>query len=124
MKALRLAFISGLLLISSAWAGNVQPPLRDGEYVFRHMYAEAEHYRIKSIEVLVKISGNHVVVINNTCSDVFPIGVLEEGTLIWHSESRQWIIGTAPSDIDAEEVGGCTDGPTVIDLQNRIYWTC
>lgn len=124
MKALRLVFISGPLLISSAWAGDVQPPLRDGEYVFKHMCAEAEHYRINSIEVLVKISGNYVVVINNTRSDVFPMGVLEEGTLTWYSESRQWIIGSAPSDSDAEEVGGCTDGPTIIAPRNRIYWTC
>lgn len=124
MKASRLAFISGLLLIGSSWADNVHPPLSDGEYVFKHMYAEAEHYKINSIEVLVKISGNHVVVINNTHSDVFPMGVLEEGTLMWHSESGQWIIGTLPSDSEAAEVGGCTDGPTAIDIQNRIYWTC
>lgn len=124
MKASSSSFLAALLLISNAWAGNVMMPLEDGEYIFQHKYAEAEQYRIRSIELLVEIRGNHIVVINNDRSDVFPMGVLEEGTLMWHSKSGQWIIGTVPSDSDADEVGGCTDGPTVIDLQKRIYWTC
>ena len=24
----------------------------------------------------------------------------------------------------AEAVGGCSDGPEVVDLEKRIYWTC
>ena len=24
----------------------------------------------------------------------------------------------------ATEVGGCSDGPEVVDLKKRIYWTC
>jgi hypothetical protein len=62
--------------------------------------------------------------VNESESDVFPRGILEEGTLIWHKKSAQWIIGQVPADADAGEVGGCSDGPAVIDLEKKIYWTC
>ena len=71
-----------------------------------------------------QIRGRHIVLINNDRADVFPAGLIAEGTLMWHAASGQWIIGTAPADADATEVGGCSDGPDVIDLQSRVYWTC
>ena len=43
---------------------------------------------------------------------------------MWHSASGQWIIGQSPADKAAAEVGGCSDGPPVIDLTARIFWTC
>jgi len=114
-------------MLLSSCGKNVQDkqiPLKDGEYTFEHKYAEAEQHQIKSITLIVKIVGKHIMVINNDHDDVFPMGVLEEGTLMWHSESSQWIIGQNPSDANAPEVGGCSGGPTVIDLEKRIYWTC
>jgi hypothetical protein len=99
-------------------------PLEDGQYFFEHKYAEAEHYQIKSIQLIVEIDGRTVVVINNDRFDVFAQGVLEEGTLMWHSKSRQWIIGDSPTDRNRDDIGGCSGGPNVIDLVNRIYWTC
>ena len=119
--------LATVLLINSVSlpAGQeMVPPLKDGNYIFEHKYEEAEQHTIKSIKLNVKITGNHIVVINNDRFDVFPKGILEEGTLMWHSQSQQWIIGTTPSDKDAQEVGGCTGGPTVVDLEKRIYWTC
>lgn len=125
MKATVLFFLATVLVTSSVAAKQeMKLPLKDGEYVFEHKFAEAEHHRIKSIKLNVKIKGRHIVVINNDRFDVFPKGILEEGTLMWHSKSGQWIIGNKPSDKDAIDVGGCSDGPTEIDLEKRIYWTC
>jgi hypothetical protein len=125
MKTTAILLIATFLL-SSCVAGEQEKklPLKDGEYIFEHKYAEAEQYRIKSITLNVIIKGRHIVVINNDRYDVFPKGVLEEGTLMWHSRSGQWIIGNSPSDKNAIDVGGCSEGPTVIDLEKRIYWTC
>ena len=103
---------------------KIELPLKDGEYIFTHKFAEAEQHTIQSIKVTVKIKGNHIAVINNDKFDVFPEGILEEGTLMWHTKSQQWIIAHQPSDADLDDVGGCSDGPTVIDLRKRIYWTC
>lgn len=43
---------------------------------------------------------------------------------MWHAASGQWIVGYEPGDAAAPCLGGCSDGPAVIDLEKRIYWTC
>ena len=101
---------------------STEPPLVSGDYTFAHRFVE--HPDIPSIELAVQIRGRHIVLINNDRTDVFPAGVIAEGTLMWHGASGQWIIGTEPTDVDATEVGGCSDGPEVIDLRRKAYWTC
>ena len=113
-----------LVLVISACQSRPEPPLPSGDYVFAHEFAEAEQSKIPSIKLDVQIRGRHIVLTNNDKTDVFPAGVIEEGTLMWHAGSRQWIIGTKPTDLDAPEVGGCSDGPQVLDLERKIYWTC
>jgi hypothetical protein len=117
-----LAFFVALM-VSSAHAGSAPPlPIRPGQYTFQHKFSE--HPGIKSIPLTAKISGTHIVLINKTKSDVFPKGIIAEGALMWHADSKQWIIGQEPSDQNVKDVGGCSDGPEVIDLQKKIYWTC
>jgi hypothetical protein len=117
---MRARFLLGLLL--SACQPSAEPSLPSGDYVFVHKFAE--HPDIPSIKLDVQIRGRHIVLTNNDRTDVFPAGVIEEGMLMWHAASGQWIIGTQPGAVDATEVGGCSDGPQVIDLERRIYWTC
>jgi len=113
-----------LVLAVSACQSSGAPPLPSGDYVFVHKFAEAEQSNIPSIKLDVQIRGRHIVLTNNDKTDVFPAGVVEQGTLMWHAASGQWIIGTKPTDVDAAEVGGCSAGPAVVDLERRIYWTC
>jgi hypothetical protein len=110
------------LAVSSAQADSPPLPIRSGQCSFQHKFSE--HPGIKSISLIAKIKGTHIVLINNTKSDVFPKGIVTEGTLMWHAESKQWIIGQEASDQLVKDVGGCSDGPEVIDLQKKIYWTC
>ena len=79
---------------------------------------------MRSISLTAQIDDSHVVLTNHSASNVFPKGVVAEGTLMWHAGAKQWIIGHEPSDRYAKEVGGCSDGPEVIDLRKLIYWTC
>ena len=97
-------------------------PLPDGDYTFAHRFAE--HPGMPSIKMHVRIRKGRVVVTNEQASDVFEKGVVDEGLLLWHPASKQWIIGDTEADKRAPEVGGCSDGPEVIDLAKRIYWTC
>ena len=60
---------------------------------------------------------------NNNEVGGWPAGIVEEGQLFLHS-SNKWIISHKNSDQQATEVGGCTGGPTVVDLAKKIYWTC
>ena len=97
-------------------------PIASGQYDFRHRFAEQP--TIPSILLKVTIDGSHIVVSNPKASDPFPAGILAEGELMWHAGSGQWIIGNDTADRSVSEVGGCSDGPEVVDLADRIYWTC
>jgi hypothetical protein len=120
MKSFVVAIV--LTLVSAAAASAQRLPLRSGDYTFRHKFAEQPD--VPSFTVTARIRGRHIVLIKRDRSGAFPKGVIAEGTLMWHAKSRQWIIGDRPSDRYAPEVGGCSDGPEVVDLQRRIYWTC
>jgi hypothetical protein len=100
-----------------------QAPLPDGDYTFTHRFAEQP--AMPSITMHVRIRGRRVIVTNDDGpTDVFAKGVVDEGLLLWHAASQQWIIGDSEADKDAPEVGGCSGGPEVIDLAKKIYWTC
>ena len=115
-----------LLVVATIGVGGctseAQPSLVSGDYVFAHRFEE--HPDIPSTELAVQIRGRQVTIINNGPTDVFPRGLIEQGTLIWHAKSGQWIIGTNAADANAADLGGCSDGPSIIDLQRKIYWTC
>lgn len=49
--------------------------------------------------------------------------ILDEGMILKHT-SGVWIITTDKTDVDAEEVGGCTDGPNTIDFIEAKFWMC
>jgi len=124
MKSILLihVILSVLVFTTPIFAGDKKLPLADGEYNFE--YKDAEFSHLKGFDLLVKISKYHIVVINQSESEVMPKGIIDEGELKFHTRSNQWIISTEESDILAEDVGGCSDGPTVVDLVNKIYWTC
>jgi hypothetical protein len=97
-------------------------PIASGAYEFRHGFAE--HPSISSIALTVEIDGSRVLVTNNDNDEVFPLGLIVDGALLWHRATEQWIIGNDSEDAFATEVGGCSDGPLVIDLEAREFWTC
>jgi hypothetical protein len=122
--AARLALIVLVALASASVALALEPklPILPGQYAFRHKFSEQPD--MQSIPLVARISGRHIILINEVQSSVFPKGVIAEGTLMWHAKSGQWIIGEDESDRQAEDVGGCSDGPDVVDLEHQIYWTC
>jgi hypothetical protein len=113
--------VAFLITAAVASAAPVQP-LPSGQYTFEHRYAEQPS--IDSIKLTVTIKGDRIYVANRDSAKVFPLGEIDSGRLMWHAQSKQWIVGHRKSDRFAPEVGGCSDGPSVIDLARRIYWTC
>jgi hypothetical protein len=98
------------------------PPIPDGDYTFHHRFAE--HPSMPSVDMLVRFGGGRIVVTNTTPGTPFPLGVVAEGQLLWNGNVGEWIIARTPADQKATEVGGCSDGPEVVDLEKRVYWTC
>ena len=49
--------------------------------------------------------------------------VLDEGIILKH-KSGDWIIARGREDVNLEEIGGCTGGPSIIDFKNKKFWMC
>ena len=113
-----------MFLLMSGCSTTPAPPitLASGKYTFQHRFAEQP--TIGSFTLDAEIQGAHIVLTNSKASGPFPEGVLAEGELMWHGASGQWIIGHEQSDRLLQDVGGCSDGPEVVDLAGKIYWTC
>jgi hypothetical protein len=118
---LRLLAFS-LFLLSTLAHADPALPIKSGDYTFDHRDAEFPHS--KGFPVKVSIRGYHITVVNPKPHGAIRAGVLDDATLMWHVKSRQWIIGYSDADRDAPDVGGCSDGPNVIDFKTRIIWTC
>ena len=97
-------------------------PIKSGTYQFQHR--DMEFPGSKGFHVTAKISGYHIRIVNTQEHGVIPRGLLSDATLMWHKRTKQWILGHHNADRYATEVGGCSDGPQVVDLARRIYWTC
>lgn len=97
-------------------------PVADGPYTFVVKFVEHPNRTGGSLDV--QVSGRHIRLTSPPGSSVFPVGTVDEGTLLWHAASGQWIISKSKEDAEAPSVGGCSGGPAVVDLQERIYWTC
>ena len=112
-----------LLLLTHAALSDAPPiPLPTGRYEFHVRYTE--HPSTPGPKLIAEIVDNHIELINVDSDDVFPFGVIASGTLMWHETSQRWIIGHGEDDLKAPFVGGCSDGPDVVDLVERIWWTC
>jgi hypothetical protein len=114
--------LSLLCLLPFAGAAAERLHIRDGEHAFRHR--SAEHPNLSAHPLVARITGTRLVLVNRKPSSVLPLGVVAEGDLMWNAASKQWILGNDSVDRTAEEVGGCSDGPEVVDLRRRVYWTC
>ena len=52
-----------------------------------------------------------------------PGKILEEGYLRKH-KSGEWIIVNTQEELNLDEIGGCTGGPSVIDFSKKKFWMC
>jgi hypothetical protein len=121
----RVTSIASIAVLHMLCACDTQAPvspLRSGTYTFQHR--DSEFPNSEGFPVLLAISGVEVTITNPKAYGPIPKGKIESATLMWHAKSQQWILGHSQTDCDAEEVGGCTGGPHVVDFKSRTIWTC
>ncbi|MES2617294.1 MAG: hypothetical protein V4613_05415 [Bacteroidota bacterium] len=99
--------------------------LPDGQYHFDIAYAEWEG-RSMGDKVIVVIKGESIKVIYESGGRLGLAkkgDILDQGTIMKH-RSGVWIIGHKNTDMQLDEIGGCTGGPAIIDFIKRKYWMC
>ena len=101
------------------------PKPEDGVYTYHMAYDEWRGSPLGGT-CLVEIKGDKVRIMHDGTggSSKKKGDVLEEGILLKHEPTGHWIIGQSPADAQAPELGGCSDGPTIIDVVHRIYLSC
>ena len=112
----------------SQFNGTVERPVQippNGSYIYDIAFAEWEGKSLGA-KCTVVISGNSIRIIYDGIGNLTASkgDVLDEGTILKHKKTGEWIIAHDPSDQDAVEVGGCSDGPSVIDFKNKLFWLC
>lgn len=120
LKSLPIA----LLLCTFAVCAHAQKP-GNGTYTYAVAFAEWQGKSLGATCTVV-IKGDSIKVIYNGIGhlSVKKGDILDQGIIIKHQPTGKWIIGHSPADRHAKEIGGCSDGPTVIDFKNKKWWTC
>ncbi len=96
----------------------------NGTYQFDAAFAEWDGQSM-GLKLTIVINGDSVKVIYEGHGSLSAeIGeVIDEGIIMKH-KSGEWIIGNQISDKELDDVGGCTEGPAIIDFKNKKYWLC
>jgi hypothetical protein len=117
-------FIIALLFCCSSLFVFSQKP-KNGTYTYKIAFAEWSGKSLGATCTVI-IKGDSIKVIHNgkpgltgNKGDIF-----DEGIIMKHKKTGKWIIGHSPKDINAKEIGGCEDGPTIIDFKNKKWWSC
>jgi len=76
--------------------------------------------------VLVVIKGNTIKIISegNPSLTAKKGEVLDEGLLIKHNKTGDWLITNNPSHANLDAYGDCVGIAMVIDFVNKVYKTC
>jgi hypothetical protein len=99
--------------------------LPNGKYRFDIAFAEWEGKSMGE-KVTVVIDGDLIKVIyegDGKLTLTKKGEILDQGKIMKH-KSGVWIIGNTSTDIQLDEIGGCTGGPAIIDFKNKKFWMC
>lgn len=130
MKFYKILIYSTLMILFS-FNSNAQTDLDhkkitedliQGKFEFELYFAEWGG-RMKNGSCDVIIEGNKITVLQNEKTNLTGEKKLAEGFLLKHKSGR-WIIAKEDSDINAEEIGGCSGGPIPINLEEMIIEWC
>ena len=124
MKLLPAIIIGTLLMLFNPPQNEVPA---NGTYTYEVVFAEWGGKSLRD-EIIVVVEDGHAALLISDNSNALWMGakpgdVWEEGTLRKH-KSGVWIISKDKSDVDLDEIGGCTGGPIIIDFEKRTVEMC
>ncbi len=119
MKLILIAF--SFLLFASLT--NAQMP-KDGTYTYSIAFAEWQGKSLGATCTVI-IKGDSIKVLHNGKGNLTGNkgDIIDAGIIMKH-KSGKWIIGHNAKDKNADDIGGCSDGPRVIDFKRKKVWSC
>ena len=121
-KLIITAFIFLVVACSCNSAFGQRP--KDGTYTYQIAFAEWGGKSLGATCTVI-IKGDRIKVLHNGTRNLTGNkgDILDSGIIVKHKTGK-WIIGHSVRDKNATEIGGCSDGPTVIDFKRKKWWTC
>jgi hypothetical protein len=119
MKTLLLA----CLFLFAFMSTKAQKP-KDGTYTYSIAFAEWDGKSLGATCTVI-IKGDSIKVVHNGKGNLTGEkgDILDAGIIMKHKTGK-WIVGHSVTDKDAKEIGGCSDGPSVVDFKRKIFWSC
>lgn len=98
---------------------------KNGIYKYTVAFAEWNGESLGSTCTVI-IKGDSIRVIHNGKGTLSGNkgDIIDQGILVKHTKTGNWIIAHSIEDKDAAEVGGCSEGPSVIDFRRKKFWRC
>lgn len=123
VKNKKRLFFTTMLLLASVVAFAQKP--KDGTYTYSIAFAEWGGKSLGSTCTVI-IKGDSIKIIHNGKKNLTGKKgeVIDEGIIMKHTKTGKSIIGHSKKDKDAKEIGGCSDGPAVIDFKHKRFWMC
>lgn len=118
------SFFLFLILLTNSLVLFSQKP-KDGIYTYKVAFAEWGGKSLGTTCTVI-IKGNTVKVLHNGKKGLEGKkgDMIAKGIIMKHIKTGKWIIANSSKDKYAKEIGGCSDGPPVIDFKNKIFWLC
>ncbi len=92
-----------------------------GNFIYELYFAEFGG-RMKNTECKVEINGNKIIVEQTENTNLTGGNQIFDGLILKH-KSGKWILAENKDDINAEEIGGCTEIP-IINFETKIIEWC
>ena len=119
----RFTSMSFLMICLVLESPNIRAQIpTSGTYRYSVAFAEWGGKSLGST-VIVVISGDSIKIINDGSMSGEKGKIIDQGRIVKH-KSGKWIIARKREDEFADEVGGCSEGPSEIDFKNKKWWTC
>jgi hypothetical protein len=103
---------------------HAQKP-KNGTYTYSIAFAEWQGKSLGATCTVI-IKGDSIKVIHNGKGNLTGKkgDILDQGIIMKHNKTGKWIIGHSDKDKEAKEIGGCSEGPSVIDFKRKKFWSC
>ena len=100
---------------------SLQDGIPQGNFIYELYFAELGG-RMTNAECEVEINGNKIIVEQTENTNLTGGNEIFSGSILKH-KSGKWILGDDENDVNADEIGGCTNIP-IIDFKTKIIEWC
>jgi len=99
--------------------------IKDGVYFFKIKDLEYHGMIVGKCKVIVKGNIIKLIYLSGTLTSLKGGDVYDEGLLLRHKKTNQWIIGKNKKDANVKEIKLCENGgPRPIDFKKKIIEQC